>query len=219
MGVLVDELLQLARLGEGRRPEHVPVDLAHVVADAVGDAHVAAPDREIDLTMPTNGDLAGEDDASDGDGLPATTQVIGDDHQLHQVMANLLGNVLRHTPASTPAHVHLSEDAGWAILEVADEGPGLPPGDPAKLFEPFYRADPSRARETGGTGLGLAIVAAIVQDHGGEVSAASRSGGGAAFTVRLPLASTLVVQRPADPDDSKTAEPPEQAEGPTTPRA
>ncbi len=178
MGVLVDELLQLARLGESRQPEHAPVDLAHVVADAVSDAHVAAPMRHIDLTLPAAGEASG---------LPA---VMGDDHQLHQVIANLLGNAVRHTPDGTPVHVALSHEAGWAVLEVSDEGPGLPAGEPEKLFEPFYRADPSRARETGGTGLGLAIVAAIINAHGGTVKAAARDGAGATFTVRLPLADS-----------------------------
>ena len=178
MGVLVDELLQLARLGETRQPEHAPVDLAHVVADAVSDTHVAAPERHIDLVLP------GEDEA------PGELAVMGDDHQLRQVIANLLGNALRHTPDGTPVYVALSHEAGWAVLEVSDEGPGLPPGDPEKLFEPFYRADPSRTRETGGTGLGLAIVAAIVGAHGGQVRAAARDGAGATFTVRLPLAGS-----------------------------
>jgi two-component system OmpR family sensor kinase len=114
---------------------------------------------------------------------------MGDDHQLRQVVANLLANAREHTPAGTPVHVSLAAADGQAVLAVADEGPGLPGGETEKVFEPFYRADPSRTRDTGGAGLGLAIVAAIVEAHGGTVAAASPPGGGATFSVRLPLAA------------------------------
>ena len=170
MGVMVEELLVLARLGEGRQPEREPVDLTRIVSDAVADARAAAPDREISL------------DAANG------TIVMGDDHQLRQVLANLLANAREHTPAGTPVHVTLTAADGQAVLAVADEGPGLPAGEADKVFEPFYRADPSRTRETGGAGLGLAIVAAIVEAHGGTVAAASEPNVGATFTVRLPIA-------------------------------
>ena len=183
MGVMVDELLLLARLGEGRRPEREPVDLARVVADAVGDARTADPSREISLDAPEH--LA----------------VTGDEHQLRQVLANLLGNARKHTPPQCPVHVRLrAEDGvaatagaaarpGAAVLDVADEGPGLAPDVAAKVFEPFYRADKSRARQSGGAGLGLAIVAAIVEAHGGQVALETAPGAGATFTVRLPLGS------------------------------
>jgi two-component system OmpR family sensor kinase len=170
MGVMVEELLLLARLGEGRQPERTPVDLAHVVGDAVSDARATDATRTIDLEAP--------------DGLT----VIGDDHQLRQVVANLLGNALRHTPGGTPVRVRLGAAGGDAVLVVADDGPGLAPDVAARAFEPFYRADPSRARGTGGAGLGLAIVAAIVHAHGGEVGLETATGAGATFTVRLPLA-------------------------------
>jgi two-component system OmpR family sensor kinase len=170
MGVMVEELLVLARLGEGRQPEREPVDLTRIVSDAVADARAAAPDRKISL------------DAADG------TIVMGDDHQLRQVLANLLANAREHTPAGTPVHVTLTAADGQAVLAVVDEGPGLPAGEADKVFEPFYRADPSRTRETGGAGLGLAIVAAIVEAHGGTVAAASEPNVGATFTVRLPIA-------------------------------
>jgi two-component system OmpR family sensor kinase len=186
MGVMVEELLVLARLGEGRQPESAPVDLTRVVSDAVADARAAAPDREISL------ELAGATEAQDGavaPGSPAAITVMGDDHQLRQVVANLLTNAREHTPAGTPVHVSLAADAA-AVLAVADEGPGLPGGETEKIFEPFYRADPSRTRDTGGAGLGLAIVAAIVAAHGGSVTAASEPGAGATFRVRLPLAAT-----------------------------
>ena len=170
MGVMVEELLVLARLGEGRQPEREPVDLTRIVSDAVADARVAAPDRKISL------------DPADG------TIVMGDDHQLRQVLANLLANAREHTPAGTPVHVTLTAADGQAALAVVDEGPGLPAGEADKVFEPFYRADPSRTRDTGGAGLGLAIVAAIVEAHGGTVAAASEPNVGATFTVRLPIA-------------------------------
>jgi two-component system OmpR family sensor kinase len=180
MGVMVEELLVLARLGEGRQPESAPVDLARVMGDAVADARAAAPDREISLEA-----------AEAPDGSPAAVTVMGDDHQLRQVVANLLSNAREHTPAGTPVHVSLAAaDDGQAVLAVADEGPGLPDGETEKVFEPFYRADPSRTRDTGGAGLGLAIVAAIVEAHGGTVAAASPPGTGATFSVRLPLADT-----------------------------
>jgi len=174
MGVMVEELLVLARIGEGRQPESAPVDLTHVVSDAVADARAAAPDREISLQ------------AADA------AIVMGDDNQLRQVVANLLANAREHTPAGTPVHVSLAAADGSAVLAVADEGPGLPDAETEKVFEPFYRADPSRTRETGGAGLGLAIVAAIVEAHGGTVAAASQPGAGATFSVRLPLVAAIV---------------------------
>jgi two-component system, OmpR family, sensor kinase len=177
MGVMVDELLLLARLGEGREPEREPVDLARVVADAVGDARAADAGRDISLEA------------------LAALVVIGDEHQLRQVVANLLGNARKHTPPDCPVHVRLrgeDGDAGEAVLEVADEGPGLTPEVAAKVFEPFYRADKSRARQSGGAGLGLAIVAAIVEAHGGSVALATQPGAGATFSVRLPLSSPQI---------------------------
>jgi len=180
MGVMVDELLLLARLGEGREPEREPVDLARVVSDAVGDARAADAGRDISLEAP--------------DELVVT----GDENQLRQVVANLLGNARKHTPPGCPVHVRLlaeagdAGEAGEAVLEVADEGPGLTPEVAAKVFEPFYRADKSRARQSGGAGLGLAIVAAIIEAHGGSVALRTQAGEGATFSVRLPLASSQV---------------------------
>jgi two-component system, OmpR family, sensor kinase len=169
MGVMVEELLVLARLGEGREPERAPVDLARVVDDAVNDARAAAPARDIALES------------------VEAVDVLGDDHQLRQVVANLLGNALRHTPDEARIRVTLVAGDGRATLAVADDGPGLTPDIAAKVFEPFYRADESRARETGGAGLGLAIVAAIVESHGGEVRLVTAPGAGATFTVALPV--------------------------------
>ena len=173
MGLMVDELLLLARLGEGRTPEREPVDLARVVTDAVGDARAADPDRDLALEA------------------PESLVVTGDDHQLRQVVANLLGNARKHTPAGTHVRVSLRAEGAQAVLAVADDGPGLEPDVAAKVFEPFYRADKSRSRQLGGAGLGLAIVAAIVEAHGGSVGLDTRPGAGAAFTVRLPLGGAV----------------------------
>jgi len=171
MGVMVDELLLLARLGEGREPERTAVDLGRLVGDAVSDARAADASHEIGLNV------------------PADLLVRGDELQLRQVVANLIGNVQRHTPPGTAVRVTATAEGGSALLTVADEGPGMPPEIAARVFEPFYRADPARARATGGAGLGLAIVAAIVQAHGGSVAVNSKLGEGTTFSVRLPRMS------------------------------
>jgi len=173
MGVMVEELLVLARLGEGREPEKLPVDLARVVDDAVSDARASAPAREIVLKR------------------TETADVLGDEHQLRQVVNNLLTNAVRHTPDQAQIRVLVAARDGYATLAVVDDGPGLEPDVAAQVFEPFYRADKSRARETGGAGLGLAIVAAIVEAHRGTVRLDTAPGAGATFTVTLPLLGSL----------------------------
>jgi two-component system OmpR family sensor kinase len=170
MGHLVDDLLLLARLDEGRPLERKPVDLVDLVTEAVETASAVGP--EWPLTLEAAG----------------TVRVIGDSVRLRQVVDNLLANVRAHTPPGTRATVRVSASDVDALVEVADEGPGLTAEQAEKVFERFYRADPSRSRQHGGTGLGLGIVAAIVAAHGGSVAARPRPEGGAAFTVRLPLA-------------------------------
>jgi two-component system, OmpR family, sensor kinase len=170
MGVLVDDLLLLARLDQGRPLEKEPVDLARLAADAVGDARAVEPGRPIVFEQ------------------PPPTVVLGDEARLRQVAANLLANVRRHTPPATPVRVEVRTDGPTAVLEVADEGPGLPPDQAARIFERFYRADPSRTRAHGGTGLGLSIVAAIVEAHGGRARVDTAPGAGARFSVELPHA-------------------------------
>jgi two-component system, OmpR family, sensor kinase len=170
MGALVEDLLTLARLDEVADAPHGRVDLASIVRDAVDDARATAPDREIR-------------DRIDG---PAV--VLGDPDQLRQVLGNLLRNALVHTPQGTEIDVSVERRADEVTLEVRDHGPGLPPGDPAALFERFWRSEGGRERGKGGAGLGLAIVAAIVDAHGGQVEAADAAGGGARFVVRLPAA-------------------------------
>ena len=174
MSVLVEDLLLLARLDQGRPLEQAPFDLVAVAGDALADLSAIAPDRPVTFDHP--------------DSLVVT----GDEARIRQVAANLLTNARIHTPEGTPVHVRVrsSESEGQAFLEVADEGPGLPPGDEGRVFERFYRADAARARTgaNGGTGLGLSIVAAIVNAHGGSVQAGSPpSGRGAYFMVALPV--------------------------------
>lgn len=180
MGVMVEDLLLLARLDEDRTLERAPVDLARVAADAVADARAADPSRPIALEA------------------PRPIVVTGDDARLRQVAANLLGNALAHTPAGTAIVVRAVLRDGRGVLEVADEGPGLGQVEAGRVFEPFFRADPSRSRTSGGAGLGLAIVAAIVAAHGGTVSLDTAPGAGATFRVAIPAAgeSTRAAEGP-----------------------
>ncbi|MFL5798178.1 MAG: sensor histidine kinase [Actinomycetota bacterium] len=171
MGVLVDDLLLLARLDQGRPLDRKPVDLSRVVREGVHDLGAAAPDRPLSV------------DVADG------VVLAGDDARLRQVVANLLENVRTHTPPGTPVSVRLSTAADQAVLEVADQGPGLSESDATRAFERFYRGDPSRSRGSGGTGLGLSIVSSIVHAHDGTVDIHSAPGQGATFRVRLPLRS------------------------------
>ena len=175
MGVLVEDLLALARLDEIREQVREPVDLAALAGDAVDDARAVAPEREISLHG------CGDDDA---------VVVDGDPGQLRQVLSNLMRNALVHTPAGTPIEVSVRARNGDATLAVRDHGPGLPTDNPSELFDRFWRGDgPARPRGRGraGAGLGLAIVAGVVAAHGGHAQAADAEGGGARFEVVLPL--------------------------------
>jgi two-component system OmpR family sensor kinase len=171
MSLLVDDLLLLARLDEGRPLERKPVDLAQVVREAVDAARVVEPARPIDVSVE-----------------PAI--VTGDETRLRQVLDNLLANARAHTPAGTPVSVELKRLDGNVTLTVADRGPGLTDDEAAHVFERFYRADTSRARGSGGVGLGLSIVAAVTEAHGGRAEARPTPGGGATFVITLPLAPT-----------------------------
>ena len=169
MTSLVEDLLLLARLDEGRDLEIESVDLTGILLDTVSDAHAAAPEHAFALEVPE---------------VPVI--VTGDDSRLRQVVANLLANARVHTPAGTAITVGL-EVGDRAILTVADNGPGIPAEQQAALFERFTRGDESRSRAAGSTGLGLAIVRAVVEGHGGTVSVDSVPGR-TVFTVVLPLA-------------------------------
>jgi two-component system OmpR family sensor kinase len=171
MGGLVDDLLTLARVDEVREPAREPLDLRELLEDARDDARAAAPERQISLN-PT-GPVAIE---ADGDAL-------------RRVFANLLRNAIVHTPEGTPVELTLEKTDAWATVKVQDHGPGLPPGDPNAVFERFWRDSEARGRDDGGAGLGLAIAAALVNAHGGRVEAENPAGGGALFTVQLPLRS------------------------------
>lgn len=171
MSTLVDDMLLIARLDQGRPLEVKPVDLRAIAQDAAADARAVAPQREITLDAPKQ------------------VTVAGDDTRLRQVVGNLVRNALVHTPSSSPIEIAVTTQNGTAHLSVADHGPGLQQDDLARIFEPFYRADPSRSRDSGGAGLGLSIVNAVVVAHGGRIGVKETSGGGATFDVELPLAS------------------------------
>ena len=168
MGMLVEDMLALARLDQIREPRRDRVEIDALARDAVEDARATAPDRAIALDAPR----------------PAA--VLGDADQLRQVLLNLLRNALVHTAPGTPVDVAVRNGDGTVELVVRDHGAGLPPGDPARLFERFWRAEGGRERGRAGAGLGLAIVGAIVDEHDGSVSAANAPDGGAVFTVTLP---------------------------------
>jgi two-component system, OmpR family, sensor kinase len=170
MSLLVEDLLLLARLDEGRPLEQEPVDLAQVVGEAVDAARIVDHDRPIDVAVE-----------------PAT--VIGDRDRLRQVVDNLFANVRSHTPPGTRVAVGLHPVDGRVELSVSDTGPGLSAEQAAQVFERFYRVDSSRARASGGVGLGLSIVAAVAQAHGGNAEARTTPGGGATFVVAIPLAT------------------------------
>lgn len=168
MTALVEDLLLLARLDEGRELVHGEVDLTRVVIDCVADAEVAGPDHTWKLHLPAE-----------------AISLTGDQARLHQVIANLLANARIHTPAGSTVDVTLAHEEGRALIKVRDNGPGIPAAQRKTLFERFTRGDSSRTRATGSTGLGLAIVQAVVASHGGKVTVTSRKGR-TEFVVSLP---------------------------------
>ena len=223
MGLLVEDLLTLARLDQQRPLAMAPVDLLTVAVDTVQDARIVSPGRPIDLIV-----------------APGTAFLVeGDEPRLRQVLANLVNNALTHTPAGTPVRVKISrgtvetaaparanDSGGWAVgpvpgstgpiptapraggrtvpavvVDIEDEGPGMTPDQAQRVFERFYRADAARNRASGGTGLGLAIVAGLVAAHGGTVSVRTAVGQGADFQVKLPLSPDALAADDADADD------------------
>ncbi len=171
MTALVDDLLLLARLDAGRPLESEPVDLSRLAVEALNDTRILAPDHRWRLAIPDEPVL-----------------VLGDDHRLHQVIANLLSNARRHTPPGTEVSLEIAETGAAALLTIHDDGPGLPDALKDQAFERFTRGDGSRTRDTGGSGLGLPIVKAIVEAHGGAVSVHSEPGD-TTFRVLVPLAA------------------------------
>jgi two-component system, OmpR family, sensor kinase len=197
MGVLVEDLLLLARLDQQRPLARQPVDLLVLAADAVHDARLLAPARTIDLSVQAG----------------AAFLVVGDEARLRQVIGNLMSNALTHTPDGTPIEVSVSsgtldpqgdDHTPAVILDVTDHGPGMTQEQAHRVFERFYRADQARTRTTGGSGLGLAIVRALVAAQGGVTSLRTALGQGATFRIALPLAPEALGQ----PDDADPADDP-----------
>jgi two-component system OmpR family sensor kinase len=166
---LVEDLLLLARLDSGRPLESEPVDLSRLSADVTSDAHIAGPDHQWNLDVPSD-----------------PLYVTGDDARLHQVVANLLANARTHTPPGTSVTLSLHAEPDEAVLRIADDGPGIPAELQSEVFERFARGDTSRSRKGGSTGLGLAIASAVVRAHSGSIELRSVPGS-TEFTVRLPL--------------------------------
>jgi signal transduction histidine kinase len=192
MGLLVEDLLLLARMDQERPLTIAPVDLAAVAGDAVHDARAVQPDRPISLHL--------------DESLTDVPVVLGDEGRLRQVVGNLLTNALVHTPGDARVTVTVAQaadDPGALVVTVADEGPGMDPADAARAFERFYRADASRTRSAGGTGLGLSIVASLVAAHGGSVGLDTAPGRGATVIVRLPRSGPVLA--PADGGGARTA--------------
>ncbi|HEX6539662.1 MAG TPA: ATP-binding protein, partial [Candidatus Dormibacteraeota bacterium] len=165
------------------------VDLEALVRDASADARVADPSRTITVR------------------IAAPLVVDGDAMRLHQVLANLLRNALVHTPASTPVEVVLRGDAGYAHIDVIDHGRGIPESQRELVFQRFHRADPARSGDQGGSGLGLSIAAAVVSAHAGSISVRTTPGGGATFSVALPLRSGRDAPADAPTTAGDTADP------------
>jgi two-component system, OmpR family, sensor kinase len=178
MTTLVDDMLLLARLDEQRALELAPVDLSSLAADAVHDFSAIHQDRSLTLAA-----------------APDPVVIYADEARIRQVIGNLISNAMRHTPDGTPVRVAVLADDDRAHLSVADEGPGMTPEQAARVFERFYRVDPSRTRGSGGAGLGLSIVAALVSAHGGQADVTTEPGKGCVFHVWLPLAA-------ANPEES-----------------
>lgn len=187
MGALVEDLLALARMDDGRPMRLGPVDLTVLAADAVSDLHALDPSRPVRLEPLRAGEPAG------------VCEVLGEESRLRQVLANLVGNAVTHTPPGTAVEIAVGLSDGDGVIEVRDHGPGIDPEHAARVFERFYRVDASRGRDSGGAGLGMAIVAAIVDAHHGSVSLEQTTGGGT--TVRVTLPGTPA----AAPDASSTS--------------
>lgn len=186
MGALVEDLLTLIQADAERTAAHERVDLREMLSGVVDDAAVIDPTRTWRLA-----------------GVPGNAVVLGDRLRLHQLFANLLANVRTHTEEGTVATVSVLPGSEEIGVTVSDNGTGVSDVDLERLFDRFYRVDPSRSREKGGTGLGLSIVAAIVRAHGGRIMASHSAGGGLTMTVVLPRAmGTAAVDRPAHPAES-----------------
>jgi two-component system OmpR family sensor kinase len=210
MGDLVEDLLTLARLGEGPEPERRRVDLVPVVRDAAADARTVDPTRSITVHA------------------AHPVPVAGDEPRLGQLIHNLLGNALAHTPPGTPVSVQVTADGDRAVLRVADRGPGMDVEQASRIFDRFYRGDATRA--DGGSGLGLFIVAAVARGLGGHVSVDTAVGEGATFEVVLPLYGTgpgptarpgaaTVAETDPDPESESASDPESESESASDPES
>jgi two-component system OmpR family sensor kinase len=171
MSTLVEDLLLLARLDQSREMERLPIDLKTLISEAVTSAQAAGPEHPITLSLP-----------------PDDVFILGDSMRVHQVISNLLANARTHTPNGTEIRIILTSSDDEVMVEVSDNGPGLSTADQERIFERFYRADPSRVRNGGeGTGLGLSIVDAVMRAHGGTVKVTSELGHGATFKLFFPI--------------------------------
>lgn len=172
MGSLVEDLLLLAHMDEARPHSLEPVDLTHLIKESVASALAAGPDHPIALEV------------------PADLYVLGDNKRIHQALGNLLANARTHTPSGTSIKVSAATSDLETTVAVEDSGPGLSESDQERIFERFFRVDPSRARHAGeGSGLGLSIVDAVMKAHGGSVSVESEIGKGSTFTLHFPINS------------------------------
>jgi two-component system OmpR family sensor kinase len=168
MAALVEDMMLLARLDQGRPLRHDEVPLSDLVNDALLDYRAIDPERPLVATVQPD------------------VVVTGDEDRLRQVVGNLLTNVRMHTPPETPIEVSLVARNGYSTLKVADHGPGIDPAHVEHIFDRFYRADAARSRDHGGSGLGLSIAASVAAAHGGEITYTNTPGGGATFTLTLP---------------------------------
>ncbi len=189
MGVLVEDLLALARFDELPEAQRTRVDVSELGAHAIDDARATAPGRTLTFFA------------------PGPLEVLASPDALRQLLANLLGNALIHTPDDSPVELIVSTDGGEVTIEVRDHGPGIPPGAEEQVFERFWRAEGGRARGRGGSGLGLSIVREIVAAHGGTVAASNHPDGGARLIVRLPAAPAVPAPVPAAPRDEQAPSP------------
>jgi len=177
MSTLVEDLLLLARLDQAREMEMKPLNLVEIAETVVSSARVSAPNHLIEFDHP------GQE-----------IFILGDASRVHQVIANLLANASVHTPSGSKINLSISQDASGVHVSLSDNGPGLSLDAQSKIFQRFYRADPSRARVDGeGSGLGLSIVDAVMRAHGGSVSVQSELGQGATFTLFFPISSLEIV--------------------------
>lgn len=175
MGRLVEDMLDLAKLDQERPIRYEPLDLSRLVQDSVLDAKATAPER------PITSDIAN------------SIALRGDDDRLRQVLGNIIGNAIVHTPDGTPVSVTATSDGDRATVTIADEGDGMDADAASRMTERFYRADPSRSRERGGSGLGMAITEAIIKAHGGQIVVDSQPGVGTEISIELPLNNPAAV--------------------------